>query len=132
MSACEHCDGAKCKGECQTSVAWTQKQAISFCTSLEGIAPAYGAHVALTGGLLYRSGKRKDCDVVIYRHGGWPEPIDRAGLQAACESMLGMITVRATGRVYKMLDKDGKQVDLLFHDTYEAAIPNPNQDGSST
>lgn len=128
--ACELCEGAKCKGECATDKAWDTGSAIDFCILLEQIAPTYGAHVALTGGLLYREGMRKDCDIVLYRHGGRIEPIDRDGFKVACVEALDMTTVRADGRVYKML-YEGKQVDFLFHDSDEAAFANPNSDGSS-
>ena len=37
---------------------WVQSQAI------ESIAPKFGAHVALTGGCLYKDGERKDLDTV--------------------------------------------------------------------
>lgn len=47
---------------------WTKAEAVRFCTMLEGIAPRYGMHVALTGGLLYgHDGEHKDCDVILYR-----------------------------------------------------------------
>lgn len=47
---------------------WTQREAIDLCIKLERIAPAFGAHVALTGGLLYKSGQRKDCDFNVEAH----------------------------------------------------------------
>lgn len=46
---------------------WTQDQAIALCREIERIAPEFGCHVALTGGLLYKDGPRKDCDLVFYR-----------------------------------------------------------------
>ena len=46
---------------------WTQQDAIALCKSLENIAPRYGAHVALTGGCLYKEGARKDVDIHFYR-----------------------------------------------------------------
>ena len=48
-------------------VSWTQSQAIDLCRQIEAIAPEFGCHVALTGGLLYKDGNRKDCDIVFYR-----------------------------------------------------------------
>lgn len=39
---------------------WTQKEAIELCVKIEAICPKYGCHVALTGGLLYKEGERKD------------------------------------------------------------------------
>lgn len=46
---------------------WTQSEAIELCRKLEAFAPEFGYHVALTGGLLYKDGERKDCDIVLYR-----------------------------------------------------------------
>lgn len=132
MTACIFCKGAKCKGECADADRnWTLDRARDLCIVLEDITPMYGAHVALTGGCLYRQGPRKDCDIVLYRHGGRAEPIDRVGLLEACRVMLpDLVPVRTDGRVWKMF-YCGRQVDFLFHDTDEAAAVNPNSDGTS-
>lgn len=47
--------------------AWTQAEGIELCRKIEAICPAFGCHVALTGGLLYKDGERKDLDLVFYR-----------------------------------------------------------------
>lgn len=47
---------------------WTQQDAIALCVAIEQFAPNHGAHVALTGGCLYKTGIRRDCDIVLYRH----------------------------------------------------------------
>lgn len=62
---------------------WTQVEAIEFCRLVESVAPRFGAHVALTGGLLYKNGPRKDCDIVLYRIRERETPVDFAGLFAA-------------------------------------------------
>ena len=41
---------------------WTQAEAIDLCREIEKGCPQFGCHVALTGGLLYKDGPRKDCD----------------------------------------------------------------------
>lgn len=46
---------------------WTRQEALALCTRIEPIAAKYGAHVALTGGCLYKEGARKDVDILIYR-----------------------------------------------------------------
>lgn len=46
---------------------WTHQQAVDLCKKIEAVCPAYGCHVALTGGLLYKDGERKDCDILFYR-----------------------------------------------------------------
>jgi len=43
------------------------KEATLICRLIESIAPNYGCHVALTGGTLYKSGDRKDVDILFYR-----------------------------------------------------------------
>lgn len=48
---------------------WTAEDAFILAKEVEAIAPQYGYHVALTGGLLYKEGPRKDCDLVLYRDG---------------------------------------------------------------
>ena len=41
--------------------------ALRICAFIEGFAPAYGAHVALTGGCLYKERVgRKDIDILFY------------------------------------------------------------------
>lgn len=39
---------------------WTQAEAIALCRKIEDVCPAFGCHVALTGGVLYKLGERKD------------------------------------------------------------------------
>jgi hypothetical protein len=46
---------------------WSQADAIALCVMLESVVPEFGAHVALTGGNLYKTGERKDADVLFYR-----------------------------------------------------------------
>lgn len=52
---------------------WTHEEAVELCRRLEEIAPAFGGHVALTGGTLYKDGLRKDVDILIYRSADEPE-----------------------------------------------------------
>lgn len=47
---------------------WTQTEAIELCRKLFAITPMHGMFPALTGGLLYKDGERKDCDIILYRH----------------------------------------------------------------
>ena len=46
---------------------WKLSDALTLCCQVEAFAPKYGMHVALTGGLLYKDGPRKDCDLLLYR-----------------------------------------------------------------
>ena len=103
---------------------WTQQEAIDLCIKLERIAPAFGAHVALTGGLLYKAGQRKDCDILIYRI-RQVEAIDVEGLFAAVKS-IGVIQTGGRGWCYKA-EFEGKPIDFFFpeddgeYDGFDAA-----------
>ena len=92
---------------------WTQLEAIELCKAVEAMSPTYGYHVALTGGLLYKDGERKDCDLVLYRIRQVPEeqicwPDFASGLMT-----LGFDNFRHFGFCVKA-DYKGKPVDLLF------------------
>lgn len=63
---------------------WLLEDALFLCRKLEEIAPRFGAHVALTGGCLYKDGLRKDVDIMFYRIRG--QAIDITGLLNAIES----------------------------------------------
>lgn len=91
---------------------WNQEQAIALCRLVEKVAPKFGCHVALTGGLLYKNGERKDADLVFYRIRQVDE-IDITGLFAAL-AKLGF--ERKTERdqfVIKVL-YNGRHIDCLF------------------
>lgn len=90
---------------------WTQQEAIDLCVRLERIAPAFGAHVALTGGLLYKSGQRKDCDILIYRI-RQVEAIDVEGLFSAAET-IGVTKTGGFGWCHKA-ELNGKPIDFFF------------------
>ena len=64
----------------------TLKKAIEICVLLEDIAPSCGCHVALTGGTLYKTGERKDVDILFYRIRQAPV-IDTVKLIAKMESL---------------------------------------------
>lgn len=90
---------------------WAQAEAIELCGLLELIAPQFGAHVALTGGTLYKEGARKDVDILFYRIRQRPE-IDDVGLLDALVK-LGFVIGHDTGWCCKTMFKD-RPVDLLF------------------
>jgi hypothetical protein len=91
---------------------WTQQEAIALCKLIEAIAPTYGAHVALTGGTLYKEGRRKDCDLILYRI-RQVERIDVHGLLAALANTIGLTIVSHHGWCCKGTHQ-GKSVDILF------------------
>jgi hypothetical protein len=92
---------------------WTQAEAVSLCIVLERIAPTYGAHVALTGGTLYKAfeGPRKDVDILFYRI-RQVDNIDEGGLIRALEEQ-GFAMGARLGWVQKA-NFGGKHVDLFF------------------
>lgn len=65
---------------------WTPSEAFELCKLIEASCPQFGCHVALTGGLLYRDGQRKDCDILFYRIRQWAE-IEIEGLWEFLESI---------------------------------------------
>ncbi len=105
---------------------WTRDEAIQLCRAIEDICPAYGCHVALTGGLLYRAGDRKDADILFYRI-RQVEAIDGEGLFGA----LARIGVERTGSpgssapgswVVKATLR-GKPIDCFFPEVPPVATP---------
>lgn len=90
---------------------WTQSEAIALASRIESVCPEYGCHVALTGGLLYKEGQRKDCDFILYRIRQVPV-IDLDGLWIALET-LGVVKQSGFGWSYKA-EHNGKRVDFLL------------------
>jgi hypothetical protein len=90
---------------------WTQAEALALARQLEEVAPQYGAHVALTGGLLYKDSERKDADFLFDRIRQVPR-IDRAGLATALKT-LGVEFGDNFGFVQKA-SYGPKTIDFLF------------------
>lgn len=100
---------------------WTLMEAVELCRKIEEIAPKFGCHVALTGGTLYKDGKRKDLDLLFYRI-RQVDSIDKEGLFGA----LGALNISVTsgfGWLHKAViaEPDGKgsytafkNIDLFF------------------
>jgi len=90
---------------------WNQSEAIELCRKIEAICPAFGCHVALTGGCLYKDGPRKDADILFYRI-RQVDVIDIDGLFDALEA-LGIQKTHGLGFVHKALYR-GKGIDFFF------------------
>lgn len=90
---------------------WTQQEAIHLCKVIELVCPAFGCHVALTGGLLYKEGPRKDCDILFYRI-RQSSNIQMEDLWKAL-ALLGIVKKAGFGWCYKATYQ-GKTVDCFF------------------
>lgn len=93
--------------------AWTQPEAISLCVLVEAVCPSFGCHVALTGGLLYKHGPRKDADLVFYRV-RQVERVDFAGLLDALEAIGLSIPTKGGPRWLVKATYRGKPLDMFF------------------
>jgi hypothetical protein len=92
---------------------WTQAEAIELAVAIEAICPEYGCHVALTGGLLYKPGPRKDADFLFYRIRDWSE-VDVSGLFSALAA-IAIIQGKDHGWC-KKATYHGKPIDFFFPD----------------
>lgn len=90
---------------------WNLQTAVPVVAVIEKLAPLYGCHVALTGGVLYKGGERKDLDILFYRV-RQVEQIDIEGLFSALE-MLGFDRPAGFGWLYKS-SHQGRSVDIFF------------------
>lgn len=91
---------------------WTQEEAIKFVTRIEQFCPQAGCHVALTGGTLYKTGTRKDVDIIFYRI-RQKDKIDVKKLFHLLDSIMGVKVVKRHGWMYKATYR-GNGVDILF------------------
>ncbi len=90
---------------------WNITDAIELIVKIEEIAPLYGCHVALTGGVLYKVGERKDLDILFYRI-RQVDKINTEGLMIALES-LGLVKPVGSGWIYKSTFNN-KGIDIFF------------------
>lgn len=90
---------------------WEQWDAIRLCAEIERVCPKFGCHVALTGGLLYKDGPRKDLDILFYRIRQCPR-IDMEGLWGALKP-LGLEVISGFGWCYKA-HIGNKPIDCFF------------------
>src|SRR3546814_9718836 len=97
--------------EAPPALPWTLDDAVALCRKIEKIAPEYGAHVALTGGTLYKDGPRKDVDLLFYRIRQVKE-IDRPRLLRALQR-IGVEISKRHGWVQQAF-YEGKPIDLFF------------------
>lgn len=101
---------------------WDLQQAAELCQRVEAVCVPFGCHVALTGGVLYKDGARKDLDLLFYRI-RQVDKIDRAGLFKALRGV-GLVKLKGWGWCYKAIAM-GKPVDLFFPDEVWSRPPEP-------
>lgn len=99
---------------------WTQQQALDLCRKLEEISPRFGCHVALTGGLLYKDGERKDADILFYRI-RQVNAIDVDGLMDAI-TKIGIERGKDHGWCYKAT-YEGRNIDFFFPEREGSEYP---------
>ena len=97
---------------------WLQRTAVTVCRAIEQVCPPFGCHVALTGGLLYKDGERKDLDILFYRIRQVPQ-INKEGLFAALVG-IGFEDIQGFGWLHKAVYM-GKSVDIFFPEEDEVA-----------
>lgn len=95
----------------ETVGMWRREEALSLCREIEHVASNFGAHVGLTGGLLYKDGLRKDADILIYRI-RQADSIDVPGLFSALAEV-GVVAGSDYGWCKKAFYL-GKPIDLFF------------------
>lgn len=102
-------------------MSWTQQQAIELCKRIEPVCPKYGCHVALTGGLLYKEGTRKDCDILFYRI-RQAANIDDEGLFQELDSLGILKKIAGFGWCIKAVCEHGS-VDCFFPEELAGEYP---------
>jgi hypothetical protein len=110
---------------CDPARGWTLAEAVTLCVEIEAVCPAHGCHVALTGGTLYKTGERKDLDLLFYRIRQTPE-IDMDGLWAALAT-IGINKVTGFGWCHKA-EFDGRKIDCFFPEEDGSEYPTHNEE----
>lgn len=106
---------------------WIIDEALYLCREIEAIAPEYGCHVALTGGLLYKDGPRKDADILLYRIRD-EDCIDAAGLFREMREKLGIRLKHVLTEQWCIKATwNGKPIDFFFPDVEIGDYP-PRED----
>jgi len=105
---------------------WDLKDAVELCSRIEAICPAFGFHVALTGGLLYKGGiARKDMDLIFYQIRQLKK-VDVAGLIKSLKD-LGLCDFCGGGWRY-VAKHQGRTIDLLFPESGKGPINVPDEE----
>ena len=103
--------------------------AVTICRLIESVCPAHGCHVALTGGTLYKSGERKDLDILFYRIRQVSQ-IDTDGLFKSL-SAIGFEKPEGFGWLFKS-KFNGLNIDMFFPEEIGDAIYGEDNSNEST
>lgn len=97
---------------------WTQKDALLLVQDIYEyfMADEFGVYPALTGGLCYKHGDRKDCDIVLYMN-RQKALIPQKDVIKDLEGLPGLRFIRNCGFVTKWAYND-KPVDIMFPEWY--------------
>lgn len=113
---------------------WDRNMAVKLAMKMEAQASAADLHVALTGGVLYKDGPRKDADFIIYRH-NTPESIDSkedlAYRRAAFEKNLGIfygIEIKAHYGYLTKAEWEGNKFDIMYPELRKPGEEYQNQE----
>jgi hypothetical protein len=103
-------------------MSWNLSQALPLIRQIELVCPAAGCHVALTGGVLYKSEDRKDLDLLFYRI-RQKEEIHMNTLWVILAE-LGIDRLSGFGWCYKAT-YHGKPIDIFFPEEQDGGDYNP-------
>lgn len=108
---------------------WNKSDAIALCTIVEMVCQSAGCHIALTGGLLYKSGQRKDCDILFYRI----RQRDKIDMDVLWMSLaeIGIIKLSGFGWCYKC-EWLGRKIDCFFPEEQEGEYKADASSGCTT
>lgn len=99
--------------------AWSLREAVELCKLLEVVLPEAGFHIALTGGLLYKEGRRKDCDLMFYQIRQMEPNYEVLWKYLTVAGVLRSPSYPENGWLVKATYR-GKQVDCLFPNAKKA------------
>ena len=89
---------------------WTLEDALPLIRKIEEVCPRADCHVALTGGILYKEGPRKDLDIIFYRDR--TKRIKGTKLLKILKK-LDILVYKDYGWMLKAMYK-GRRIDILF------------------
>lgn len=107
---------------------WSQEEVIKLCTKLETFAPEFGFHIGFTGGSLYKVGRRKDADIIIYPHNDPKNVLNWAGFKERMEDMGIFIVSEHYGWLKKAKFGPFKCIDFFFMTRIAGQSRGPKQE----